>query len=172
MDSTINHNWYAVCGLNAGSFVYVYVCSCVCVCVTKSMQSNGGSCNEPLCFLERDRKSISVRMWFYMILSLSKISVKKSKLSRIMKSVEHKDEVKSFDCHLISLSRAPLVILHTSKWDNWCHYKYWTSAAGPLIYKHLKYKFPVCWYCEPGRMVINSFINLSPPKWNVRDPES
>jgi len=42
-----------------------------------------------------------------------------------MKSVEHKDEVKFLDCHWISVSRAPLVILNTSKWDNWC-YKYWT----------------------------------------------
>jgi len=49
-----------------------------------------------------------------MTLLLSKMYIMKSKLRGIMKSVQHKDKVKFLDCHWISVSRAPLVILNTS----------------------------------------------------------
>jgi hypothetical protein len=72
----------------------------------------GLECNRNICehfnelsYLERGFSLliISVRMWFYMTLSLSKMCVMKSKLREIIKSMEHKREVFLFQCQELHL---------------------------------------------------------------------
>lgn len=73
-----------------------------------------------------------------MIFTLPKIYSKKSKLCIIIKLVQHKQELLSFDYHLYDFNVRPTGDSTHDKITNQSYSKHWTISACQLIHHHFE----------------------------------